>query len=158
MDITDAVLDTNTFYRPKELRQIARAEKPRLWGSVANVIEVVGDIVDASTFYQVRSQLRTLEEVAPRGYLPDPDSIFKFDLGLGGSFEDAAQWKQLVVKPIVLAEQLEDIALNLDLHRQRRREHAEEFDKGVKEMIKGINPAAAFRKRRLERHSQRRPA
>src|SRR5438045_1693830 len=104
MDITDAILDTNVLYQPKELRAIVERGGVRLWGSVANVIEIVGDIVDSGTFSASRSQLRTLEEVAPRPYLPDPDNLFKYEMGFPASFDDALQWKEHVAKPIIAAE------------------------------------------------------
>lgn len=90
------VLDTNTLFKPQDLQRIAARPQHRLWGSVLNIIETISDIVDQKSFKFARQQLRLLREVAGRNLLPDPDRLFRADLGLHVDLTDLEVWQCMI--------------------------------------------------------------
>ncbi len=101
------ILDTNTLFNPTDLRQLATNPQYVLWGSILNIVETISDIVDDASFSKARSQLRILREVAGKNLLPDPDRLFRRDIGYYIKNAELDIW-QLMIDIVISANTLEE--------------------------------------------------
>ena len=138
----DIVVDTNALYEGKRLRSIKDSRDVRLWGSVANVIELVTDVVDDTTLKRTKGRLRTLVELCEADLLPDFDQLVLRELGLEPDLTDARSWREDVVKTVLDTDSFASLTLDIEHARRRRAEHATAFRVAVNQVIGNVLPGA----------------
>lgn len=75
-----AILDTNIFYHPKELRSISSNENcdAEFWASLLTIVEILCKIEDESSFQTQRNKLLLVDEICGENITEFPESLVRF--------------------------------------------------------------------------------
>ena len=150
------VLDTNTLFNPQDLERLAANPQHVLWGSVVNVIETIADIRCEESFRKAKSQIALLRKVVGKNLLPDPDQLFRADIGFHlRNSGDLDMW-QLMIEIVLASETYQECVkgkdnsalgirhqLNVDQAQVWRKTYGEHFLADTTKMIQWLNPKAS---------------
>ena len=137
-----ALLDSNIAYKASAGRLAGRSTI-ECWGCAGTVIELVSDIVDATSLAQTQMRLTRLLALVDDRILPDPDTLLVWYLGATLPSEVVAYWATLA-RRVISAATYADVAEIAETLRVARDEQRAAFDEGVRDMIRRVNPSADF--------------
>ena len=92
--LLQALVDSNIAYKASAGRLAGRSTI-ECWASAGTVIELVSDIVDATSFAQTQARLTRLLALVGDRILPDPDTLLVWYLGTPLPSEVVAYWVTL---------------------------------------------------------------
>ena len=137
-----ALVDSNIAYKASAGRLAGRSTI-ECWASAGTVIELVSDIVDATTFAQTQARLTRLLALVGDRILPDPDTLLVWYLGTPLPSEVVAYWVTLA-RRVASAAVYAEVAEIAEAQRVARDDQRAVFDEGVRDMIRRTNPSADF--------------
>jgi hypothetical protein len=137
-----ALLDSNIAYKASA-EHLAGRSTIECWGCAGTIIELVSDIVDATSFSDTQKRLARLLALVDDRILPDPDTLLVMYLGTPLHSDVVAYWVTLARRVASAAKyaDVEEIAQTLRIARAEQRSG---FEEGVRDMIRRVNPSADF--------------